>query len=1005
MADRKMTFNKTKTANSVLKQLGISAALLMASSTANALGLGALEVQSNLEQPLNGTIELRTSSSDDVSTVTAKIAPREDFEKLGIDYPAYMQNISLALEDAAGGKVLRVRSNDVVINEPFIHFLIRVDWSGGSFLREYTALIDPPVYAAEAPRSFSEPRAVGTDQSYAADESSSLEVESLDEDVSYDEVAVSDPPVEDVASEEAPLIEDDFYSEPDSSADESYTETTSSSTSSSYPEGTDARYGPVASGESLSVIAQELQRQFPDLSIYSIMKVLFEENPSAFINGNINGLMQGAVLDIGDLDAIRAVDAAAAKEFFSDQVAAWDPSVLSPAGSSDSISVGQDSYSYNDDVFGSSSSSSSSSSAESFQVGASRDTAEFVSSDQGSREGEVLALRQEISQLETALASSELENQELTERISSLEGQLADMNRLMNLNVESAEMAAVEQTLAEQNTAVSEEPEVASTSTDTDSVLDEFLGDTNTDLDEFGLATESDSQSAVDEFLSDTSDAVENTADEVSSGASDAVDEFLSDAESGIDELADSSSGDEFESVLEDATDSEIIEETEETTAPSIPAVAQPESQSFMDKVMSILTGGWLWKVLAGLGALIAAGLALFFIRRRKADEEFEISMLSIESNSQSLDTMQSDSSSMSASMSASVASVAESVADKETSFLTVYSDSDAVVQADEVDPVAEADVYIAYGRDEQAEEVLLDGVANHPDRVDIKHKLLGLYQKTKNVEGFERVAEELYSQRELVSPEMWEEVTKMGKDLSADNPLFDLSIDDLSTAAASAGLADAVADADESAADDDDLVVADAGYSDTLSFDSELFDAADSAAADEVDGHSLMVEDSLTEDEDVQLINFDEGRSEVSELDDVEIDAIELDPADSSDMLEFSSSALEDSAPLIDIDDQADDDDDDLLSFDSSPAPAAEATLDLDDADEQSVGEVREVSDLEIDPDYDEARTQFELAKVFVDLGDEDGARKILDELVASGDTASSVVSDAQALLDSINK
>ena len=355
--------------------------------------------------------------------------------------------------------------------------------------------------------------------------------------------------------------------------------------------------------------------------------------------------------------------------------------------------------------------------------------------------------------------------------------------------------------------------------------------------------------------------------------------------------------------------------------------------------------------------------------------------------------------------MSASVASVAESVADKETSFLTVYSDSDAVVQADEVDPVAEADVYIAYGRDEQAEEVLLDGVANHPDRVDIKHKLLGLYQKTKNVEGFERVAEELYSQRELVSPEMWEEVTKMGKDLSADNPLFDLSIDDLSTAAASAGLADAVADADESAADDDDLVVADAGDSDTLSFDSELIDAADSAAADEVDGHSLMVEDSLTEDEDVQLINFDEGRSEVSELDDVEIDAIELDPADSSDMLEFSSSALEDSAPLIDIDDQADDDDDDLLSFDSSPAPAAEATLDLDDADEQSVGEVREVSDLEIDPDYDEARTQFELAKVFVDLGDEDGARKILDELVASGDTASSVVSDAQALLDSINK
>ncbi|GHA00735.1 hypothetical protein GCM10008090_07160 [Arenicella chitinivorans] len=999
MADRKMTFNKTKTANSVLKQLGISAALLMASSTANALGLGALEVQSNLEQPLNGTIELRTSPSDDVSSLNAQIAPREDFEKLGIDYPAYMQNISLALENTAAGKVLRVRSNDVVINEPFIHFLIRVDWSGGSFLREYTALIDPPVYAAEAPRSFSEPRAVGTDQSYAADESSSLEVESMDDDVAYDEVAVSDPPVE----EDAPLIEDDFYEESGSSTEDSYADTASSSTTSSYPEGTDARYGPVASGESLSMIAQELQRQFPDLSIYSIMKVLFEENQSAFINGNINGLMQGSVLDIGDLDAIRAVDAAAAKEFFSNQVAAWDPSVLAPADDYDSISVGQDSYSYNDDVFGSSSSTSSSSGSDNFQVGASRDTAEFVSSDQGSREGEVLALRQEISQLESSLASSELENQELTERISSLEGQLADMNRLMNLNVESAEMAAVEQTLAEQNAATSDVTEFDSGSTGTDSVLDEFLGDTNTDLDEFGLSTETDSQSAVDEFLSDSGDAV----DEVAADATDAVDEFLADAETGIDEFTDTVAGDEFESVLEDAADSGVIEEAEtvETSAPSLPAATQPESQSFMDKVMSVLTGGLLWKVLAGLGALIAAGLALFFIRRRKADEEFEISMLSIESNSQSMDTMQSDSSSMSASMSASVASVAESVADKETSFLTVYSDSDAVVQADEVDPVAEADVYIAYGRDEQAEEVLLDGIANHPDRVDIKHKLLGLYQKTKNVEGFERVAEELYSQRELVSPEMWEEVSKMGKDLSADNPLFDLSIDDLSAAAVSAGVAsDAAAEVDGSAAKDEDLLGIDADDGDNLSFDSDLIDTSDDGNAADVDGHSMMVEDSLSEDEDVQLINFDEGRSEVSELDDVEIDAIELDPGDSSDMLEFSSSALDDSTPLIDID-EAESDDDDLLSFDTAPAPAAEATLDLDDDHETSIGEVREVSDLEIDPDYDEARTQYELAKVFVDLGDEDGARKILDELVANAGNAPAVVSDAQALLDSINK
>ena len=70
----------------------------------------------------------------------------------------------------------------------------------------------------------------------------------------------------------------------------------------------------------------------------------------------------------------------------------------------------------------------------------------------------------------------------------------------------------------------------------------------------------------------------------------------------------------------------------------------------------------------------------------------------------------------------------------------------------------------------------------------------------------------------------------------------------------------------------------------------------------------------------------------------------------------------------------------------------------------ETSFSDTPEVSDLEIDADYDEARTQYELAKVFVDLGDEDGARKILVELVADEKNSASVLEDARSLLDSIN-
>ena len=74
------------------------------------------------------------------------------------------------------------------------------------------------------------------------------------------------------------------------------------------------------------------------------------------------------------------------------------------------------------------------------------------------------------------------------------------------------------------------------------------------------------------------------------------------------------------------------------------------------------------------------------------------------------------------------------------------------------------------------------------------------------------------------------------------------------------------------------------------------------------------------------------------------------------------------------------------------------------DESDADSAQQMsQDLSDLEIDDDYDEARTQYELAKVFVDLGDEDGARKILDELVANDEIGEDVMSDAQKLLESL--
>lgn len=72
-------------------------------------------------------------------------------------------------------------------------------------------------------------------------------------------------------------------------------------------------------------------------------------------------------------------------------------------------------------------------------------------------------------------------------------------------------------------------------------------------------------------------------------------------------------------------------------------------------------------------------------------------------------------------------------------------------------------------------------------------------------------------------------------------------------------------------------------------------------------------------------------------------------------------------------------------------------------DETEEILNDVQEVSDLEIDDDYDEARTQYELAIVFVDLGDEDGARKILNDVIDNKANNDMVIKDSRELLDSI--
>lgn len=89
-----------------------------------------------------------------------------------------------------------------------------------------------------------------------------------------------------------------------------------------------------------------------------------------------------------------------------------------------------------------------------------------------------------------------------------------------------------------------------------------------------------------------------------------------------------------------------------------------------------------------------------------------------------------------------------------------------------DVDPVAEADVYLAYGRDLQAEEILKEAMRSSPERLAIRTKLLEVYAKRRDTKGFEQLATQLYALTGGQG-EDWAKAQELGVSIDPDNPMY----------------------------------------------------------------------------------------------------------------------------------------------------------------------------------------------------------------------------------------
>ncbi|RMF15138.1 MAG: peptigoglycan-binding protein LysM, partial [Gammaproteobacteria bacterium] len=131
---------------------GFIAASTLVSGIAQALGLGEATVQSALNQPLKAEIELVNVRDLQPNEIIANLAPREEFLRVGVDRVFFLSDLRFKVIYKDNGKAVVQVTSSKPVREPYLNFLVEVNWPNGRLLREYALLIDPPTYSLEVPQ-------------------------------------------------------------------------------------------------------------------------------------------------------------------------------------------------------------------------------------------------------------------------------------------------------------------------------------------------------------------------------------------------------------------------------------------------------------------------------------------------------------------------------------------------------------------------------------------------------------------------------------------------------------------------------------------------------------------------------------------------------------------------------------------------------------------------------------------------------------------------------------
>jgi len=728
----------------MLRNLAAALALLLVSQTVIGLGLGTLKQSSALNEPFDGRVEILGANARDADSITVKLADEAQFERAGVLRDAVLLQLRFTVVDEGAKDYIQITSREP-IREPFLNFLLELNWANGRVVREYTVLLDPPLYDPAPRRPSTRTVATATPAAPPAQ------------------------PAPTPAAAPAPAM-----SAPTAGPRPAPPMATPGSA-----------LGVVAANDTLWSIASN-NRPDASITVQQMMLALLRANPDAFGDGNINILKRGAVLRMPDNDELTALSRSEALAEVQRQHQIW-------SGYRDTVT---------ETIAEAPLPGPAETSPEPMAEETPVPTPEAVADETDDARLELVAPGSDDDQMgagdgDTGSADVTLTREELDAQVqanSELQARIAEADEIIDLmrrqvDIKDDELAALQARLAELGIDAPADLTAGTTGPDEEMMAEE--------TDALG-ADEQDAEvgpEAVDEIdisIGDTDESV--TEDAELAGTSD---------DTGGEIAMDDGGGD-------DASGSLLGGLIPAHIANMVPGGAMTVLGVLGALVLALIVG--LMKLLGGRRddeAAPAAGIAT------EADDATALTEVA-DDDEPITETRDGD---LAATVSAEQATVEADAFDGDVppELQATSPDLQATIESSaeelargaapaepEDDPLEEVNVYLAYERFDQAEELVRKVIADHPDDHKYKLRLLEVYYSSNNKHAYEEAAGEL---RDAVGEDdpLWESAVAMWTEMSPDRALFeegaDTDDDDAPREEAGRGFVDITAAADDAGA------------------------------------------------------------------------------------------------------------------------------------------------------------------------------------------------------------